>query len=55
MKKYICANCGSDNIEIKCWMNPNTLEWESDEFTDCFCFNCDEQTYYLIAMNKHSI
>ena len=43
--KIVCAVCGSDDIMLKNWYNPNTLEafgW--DESEECFCKHCNEMT-----------
>jgi uncharacterized protein with von Willebrand factor type A (vWA) domain len=47
MKKTIwkCSECGSQNVEIKNWINPNTGEIgtnDSLEINDCFCLDCSE-------------
>ena len=48
--KYVCDACGSDNIQIRTWVNPNDNEVE--EFVDdadyymCFCKNCADLSYW---------
>ena len=47
-----CDCCGSSNVEMKKWVNPNTDEIgdscsdRSEEGT-CWCKNCKEYTYLL--------
>lgn len=47
-EKYVCAECGSDDIQIRQWVNPNTLEmyeWCDDEnYQDCWCEHCQKIT-----------
>lgn len=39
----VCTNCGSENVQTKYWINPNTKEifdQISSEDDDCWCENC---------------
>lgn len=43
---YKCSNCGSTNVEMKAWVNPNNdnsyVDTVSDgEAEDNYCSNCD--------------
>ena len=41
---FLCSNCGSDNVEMKAWVNPNTDDIGdtiSSEDEDCYCNDCD--------------
>jgi hypothetical protein len=39
---WVCSNCGSKNIEIKKWVNPNTNEVGTDcEDEYCWCPDCE--------------
>jgi len=46
---YYCDKCGSTQVEVKMYVNPNTLEvednpeFESDE--PCWCYNCQDNTH----------
>lgn len=47
-----CADCGSSDVEMTMWVNPNTDERGSyipDRLEDgtCWCKNCKEYTYLL--------
>ena len=46
MKKWICSNCGSDDVEIQAWININTNEVTSIGITndedDCWCNKCED-------------
>ncbi|MGM9779769.1 MAG: hypothetical protein ACI3ZD_15770 [Prevotella sp.] len=47
-----CAYCGSSNVEMTMWVNPNTGEnsgQSSDRFEeeDCWCKNCTEHVRLL--------
>ena len=45
MNKYKCANCGSDKVSIRTWVNPNTGEetgsCSDGESQDNYCDNCE--------------
>ena len=46
-REYICRGCGSRNIEITAWINPNTNvigDWQEEE--ECWCNDCKESTSY---------
>lgn len=48
-----CANCGSSDVEMTMWVNPNTGErssWSSNRFEegDCWCKHCQEHVELLI-------
>lgn len=41
----VCTNCGSENVQTKYWINPNTKELFdliSYDQDDCWCENCQE-------------
>lgn len=46
--KFVCAECNSDDIEIRTWYNPNTNyigEFVDDnEYLMCWCEECQEIT-----------
>ena len=47
-----CADCGSSEVEMKMWVNPNTGEnggQSSDRFEeeDCWCKDCQEHVRLL--------
>lgn len=47
-----CENCGSTDVEMKMWVNPNTSEIGDDcssrkEAGDCFCNECQDNTRLL--------
>lgn len=40
-----CKKCGSTNIQVKYWVNPNTFKIDdvcSGEETECWCQDCEE-------------
>lgn len=47
MSKFVCKNCGSENVEIKAWVNPNTNECNQTHFIDevededTWCTDCE--------------
>lgn len=49
-EKYVCSCCGSENIQIRQWVNPNTgqmFEWCEDEnYHDCWCEDCNDITQW---------
>lgn len=46
MEKYVCKVCGSENIQIRQWVNPNSnemFEWVDDEnYRECWCEDCND-------------
>ena len=47
MKKLVCEECGSDDVQQKAWVNPNSLEIdfslsENFEEEDTWCSKCSE-------------
>ena len=58
MKKYVCTRCGSDDVEIRVWWNPNTHEVGSScDDNDAWCDACQnhcrlEETDILDLSNK---
>ena len=48
--KLVCKECGSSNIEVKAWINPNTdkvLDSVSDEdIKDNWCNECSENVMF---------
>ena len=41
---WVCPICGSDNVQIKQWVNPNTDELKDsdpNEDEDCWCDDCE--------------
>jgi hypothetical protein len=53
---YLCPHCGSDNVEMKSWVNPNTDEIkDSDTGDDDYCNDCQqhgELLYQSIPIHK---
>lgn len=44
---FVCAECGSPDVEIKAWINANTDEYLSDADDDCYgrwCDQCEDNT-----------
>jgi len=56
---YLCPHCGSDNVESKSWVNPNTNEVkDSDTGDDDYCNDCQqhgELLYQSIPVHKKVI
>lgn len=51
MTKYVikCTECGSTNVQIKCWVNPNTNEVFDEcenPLRECWCEDCKEYSEY---------
>ena len=50
MNKLVCESCGSANIEMKCWCDPNTGKiTDGDsciEKDDCWCNDCGKHVYF---------
>lgn len=45
-KPYYCCNeCGSTNIEVRAWVDPNTDKYISDiDDGECYCRSCMRET-----------
>ena len=48
MEKFVCEECGGTDIQIKAWVDANTLEYQEgcdlgDE-DDNWCEDCEEHT-----------
>ncbi len=47
---YVCKECGSNDIEIPMWVNPNTNipngDYGSDGDEECWCNYCEDHTEY---------
>ena len=56
--EYTCTNCGSGDVHVAMWVDPNTLEVFDDfgswgEQDSQFCNNCGENgTVYILADPK---
>ena len=52
--EYACNICGSYDIEVKAWVEPNNhdkvVEWCEDEIPECWCNTCQEMTTYRKAI-----
>lgn len=50
VRKYVCAECGSDNIEVLIWQNPNTKKIKGLVYDDnqCYCNECESTSQYVI-------
>jgi len=47
MGKYVCKECGSDNVEIKTFVNLNTHEFvilDKVDDEDTWCMSCEDHT-----------
>ena len=43
-----CEECGSTDVEMRMWVNPNTEEIDGDcDDDDCWCCNCQEHVKLL--------
>lgn len=55
MTKYVCKHCGSDDIQVRQWVNPNTLkpfEWcEDANYKECWCENCKNISEWKMIEN----
>lgn len=41
MSKLVCSRCGSDEVEVRMWVNPNTKEIGADcDCGEAWCNNC---------------
>ena len=54
-KILVCEECGSSDVQIKAWINANTLQFVDDS-GDCdrysnWCGNCQEHVYLCSRSN----
>ena len=49
--KYVCKNCGSDDVEELSWTKVNTNQYVSDANMEVWCPLCDTETE-LIAKTE---
>lgn len=43
--RYVCSECGSPNIQVQAWINPNTGQVTNTlESNDCWCEDCKDRT-----------
>jgi hypothetical protein len=50
--KFVCSGCGSENIKIQAWVNPNdnnSFVKYVDDHENSFCYDC----YCLTTEVKH--
>lgn len=54
-KEYYCGICGSCNIQILAWINPNRNEYVSDgpNTGECWCEDCDDFSPLEIEEKKN--
>ena len=44
-RKLICETCGTDDIQVLAWVDPNTKEYMEEASTsEAFCNYCDAHT-----------
>lgn len=51
MEKYVCKECGSENIQVKAWIDPRTneiIDWVDGGENECWCEDCQEIREYEI-------
>jgi hypothetical protein len=52
---WLCPHCGSDNVEIKKWVNANTNEVGTDcEEEEGYCLDCEEHGELILSTIKAS-
>jgi hypothetical protein len=52
---WLCGSCGSDNVEIKNWVNPNTGEVGTDcEEELAYCQDCETHSELILSTVKAS-
>jgi hypothetical protein len=42
--KYLCPECGSDDVQCQMWVNPNTRKILEDTDRYRWCIACEERT-----------
>lgn len=55
MGKYVCKKCGSVDITIRKWVNPNTnyiSTVKCDDSDECWCDDCQAMMPYLYIEDK---
>jgi hypothetical protein len=50
--KYVCAECQSEEVQIRSWTNANTGQWISDcsegDIEDNWCEICEKHVHFKI-------
>jgi len=41
---YFCTDCGSDDVEVSVWYNPNTDRITGECLEDAYCRSCGSET-----------
>jgi len=52
--KWTCSKCGSNDVEVKLWINPNNSQINDDielVAEELWCNQCDEQCELLINID----
>lgn len=52
--KWVCSECGGDNVQVKAWINPNTdeiIESMGSEIEDTWCEDCEKHTGVELIKN----
>lgn len=44
LESLVCPSCGSDEIQIKAWVNANTLKYQDTTEEEAWCPICEEHT-----------
>ena len=49
--RLVCADCGSEDVQVRAWVNPNLsvlsnddLEFDPNESEDTWCNDCEEHS-----------
>ena len=51
---YVCSNCGSSDVNVRVWINPNALAVNTDDAlegvkfdaSNCWCKDCEQ--HYVV-------
>ena len=43
--KYVCSNCGSEDVDLCCDVNPNTMQIMRilSDYEEGYCCNCEKK------------
>ena len=51
--KYVCEKCGSENIQVPMWVNPNTEETDGFyKLRECYCDKCGKYGKWMLKAEK---
>lgn len=51
---WVCPDCGTPNVQVAKWVDPNTDEPIDDHGEEPWCPNCESHLKFICEVNKKS-